>query len=57
MRPTAGLAVLVATLTAGRARGLSLAARSLPRGRYRIRLTIRRAGVPARSVTLVTRRL
>ena len=44
-------------LPAGRARGLSLAARSLPRGRYRIRLTIRRAGAPARSVTLVTRRL
>ena len=42
---------------AGRARGLSLPARALPRGRYRIRLTIRRAGAPARSVTLVTRRL
>ena len=40
------------------ARGaLSLPARSLPRGRYRIRLTIRRAGAPARSVALVTRRL
>ena len=42
---------------AGRARGLSLPARSLSRGRYRIRLTIRRAGAPARSVTLATRRL
>ena len=42
---------------AGRARAVTVRPGSLPRGTYRVRLTIRRSGARARSVTLVTRRL
>jgi hypothetical protein len=42
---------------AGRLRTLRVAPRGLDRGRYRVRLTIRRAGARAQSVTLAARRL
>ena len=42
---------------AGRLVSRSLRPRGLPRGRYRVRLTIRRAGAKPQMVTLAARRL